>query len=441
MEHQPVREALAFLQADNDQTTQDQVMLTEIPAPPFHEDERGARYQEMLEELGLNNPRVDDEGNVLSEWLGTEEDGPAVFVGGHLDTVFPPETDVTVHVRDGVYFAPGIADNGRGLAATLSLARAFRHAQLRTVGTVVFGATVGEEGLGDLRGVKALFRNQAGNVASDFADGATGLSVDGSEAPAAGLTLRESEAGIARPVLDGFISIEPGEASRATYLGTGSHRYRVIFRGPGGHSFGAFGIPSAIHALGRAIAKIADIEVPSEPRTTFTVGEIRGGTSVNTIAAEATMMVDMRSNSEEALLELERQVLAAIRAAVVEENERWDSKAMEVEIALVGDRPAGSQPDDAVIVQTAVEAAKALGFAPVLEEAKSTDANVPISLGVPALTLGGGGDAGGMHTLGEWFNPNGAYTGVQKILLTLLALVGVEGVSDPLLPKRASARL
>jgi len=402
-----VQQALKFIESDNENTTRDQVAVTEIPAPPFQEETRGEYYKSRLEALGLSQVQVDDVGNVFGVWKGVAE-GPTVFVGGHLDTVFPDGTDTVVREQDGVYYAPGISDNGRGLAATLSLVRALQHSKIQTVGDIAFGATVGEEGLGDLRGVKALFR-------SDDA--------------------RPNQT--AQPPLDGFISIEPGDPQRVTYLGTGSHRYRVTYSGPGGHSFGAFGTPSAIHALGRAIARIADLQVPTNPRTTFTVGEIRGGTSVNTIAAEASMMVDIRSNSDDALLELEKQVLAAVREAAVEENNRWGSSSIDVLCELVGDRPAGVQAADSIIVQAAFAATTSLGFTPEHDEPKSTDANVPISLGVPSLTLGGGGDGGGMHTLGEYFNPTEAHQGVQKILLTILGLVGVEAVTEPLLPKRS----
>jgi tripeptide aminopeptidase len=394
-----VQAALAFIRSDNEQTMEDQIQITEIPAPPFHERRRGEYYKARLEALGLKDVRFDDEGNVFGLRPGTGS-GPTMFVCAHLDTVFPEGTDTTVTQRDGKYFAPGIADDGRGLAVVLSLVRALQQTGLKTHGDILFGATVGEEGLGDLRGVKAFFRDNPG--------------------------------------IDGFISIEPGEPSRTTYLATGSHRYRVTYRGPGGHSFGAFGTPSAIHALGRAIAMISDITVPEDPKTTFTVGEIRGGTSINTIAAEATMMIDMRSNSEEELRKLEAQVLDILQKAADDENRRWGRDSIRVEIELVGNRPAGSQPADAVIVQAAMAATKALGFEPELDEPHSTDSNVPISLGIPAVTLGGGGTAEGFHTLDEWFDPTDAYYGVQKILLTILGLVGVQGVSEPLLQRRFS---
>lgn len=391
---QRVQQTLDFIKDDSEHTLREQIQITEIPAPPFHEDVRGAHYRALLLQLQLEHVQTDSEGNVFGLWQG-RGDGPTVFISAHLDTVFPEDTLTSVEERDGRYFAPGISDDGRGLAVVLAVLRALKHSGVETVGNIIFGATVGEEGLGDLRGVKAFFR--------DHAD------------------------------LDGFISIEPGDPARTTYLATGSRRYQVTFRGPGGHSFGAFGLPSAIHGLGRAVAAIADVEVPENPKTTFTVGEIRGGTSVNTIAAEASMMLDMRSNSVEELTRLEEQIVSKIHTAVSEENARWRSQALTVELKLVGDRPAGSQRADASIVQAAMVATLSLGLQPGLDDAMSTDANVPISLGVPAVTLGGGGIPSGMHTLAESFDPTGGHLGVQKVFLTLLGLVGVQGVTEPLL--------
>ena len=389
-----VKDALDFIDEDSQKTLQEQIHLTEIPAPPFHEQLRGEHYRQLLQEHGLDEVLTDAEGNVYGTVRGAGN-GPTVFISAHLDTVFPEGTDTKVKEDNGRYFAPGISDDGRGLAVVLAVLRALKQSGIRTVGNVIFGATVGEEGLGDLRGVKAFFKHNTD--------------------------------------VDGFISIEPGDPTRTTYLATGSRRYQVTFRGPGGHSFGAFGIPSAIHALGRAVAAIADIEVPASPKTTFTVGEIRGGTSVNTIAAEASMMIDMRSNSMEELAKLEEQVLPCIHEALQRENERWGSHALTVDIQLVGDRPAGEQPQDAAIVQAALGATLTMGFNPGLDEAMSTDSNVPISLGIPAVTLGGGGSPAGMHTLSESFDPVNAHYGVQRTFLTLLGLVGVDGLTEPLL--------
>lgn len=392
-----IKESLQFIRSDSERTLQEQIELTEIPAPTFEEEVRGEEYKRRLIDLGIQNMQTDRVGNVFGIRPGTGK-GPKIFVSAHLDTVFPNGTDVKATIKDGKVYAPGISDDGRGLTVVLGLIRALDHAQIQTTGDIIFGATVGEEGLGDLRGVKAFFE--------DHQD------------------------------IDGFISIEPGDPSRDTYLATGSHRYSVTYRGTGGHSFGNFGMPSAIHALGRAIALISEIQTPAHPKTTFNVGTITGGTSVNTIAQHANMVIDMRSTDHDELLKLEKQVLSIIEQAKVEENKRWNKEVITVDVELVGNRPAGSQPADALIVQAALAATQAIGFEARLDEPSSTDSNVPISLGIPAVTLGGGGKFGGAHTLEEYFDPTDAYYGVQKIFLTILGLVGVEQVSDPILSKR-----
>lgn len=386
VENEQVQEALAYIKKDHDHTIEEQIRLTEIEAPTFDEGERRAYFKNRLEELGLENIEEDSVGNVFGVRPGGGS-GPRLVVCAHLDTVFPRGTDVIVKHKDGKLFAPGISDDGRGLASVLALLKVFNELGLGTEGDILFGATVGEEGLGDLRGVKNLFAT--------------------------------------RDDIDAFISIEPGPPTETTFLATGSRRYKITYKGPGGHSFGNFGTPSAIHALGRAIGTLADYKTPLEPKTTFNVGVIDGGTTVNTIAAEASMMVDMRSTSAEELEILEKQVLAIAEEAAVEENNRWELPGViKMEVKSVGNRPAGGQPSDAAIVQAALGAAEALGFEPELDDASSTDSNVPISLGIPAVTLGGGGNFGGMHTLDEFFDPKDAYQGTQRIFLTILALVG-----------------
>ncbi|WP_408007515.1 M20/M25/M40 family metallo-hydrolase [Pseudalkalibacillus sp. A8] len=391
-----IKAGLDFLERDNEYTTLEQIAITEIPAPTFQELERGLDYKKRLIEYELQNVEVDNHGNVFGIRPGIGN-GPKLVVSAHLDTVFPKDTDVKVKEQDGRIHAPGIADDGRGLSSVLTLLRAFGEADIHTTGDIIFGATVGEEGLGDLNGVKAFFENN-----------------------------RE---------IDGFISIEPGSPDRITYLGTGSRRYSVTYTGPGGHSFGDFGKPSAIHALGRAISRISELETPKNPKTTFNVGKINGGTSVNTIAASAGMVIDLRSVSSDTLTELEEKVVDVLKSAAEDENRRWETNEIQVDIKLVGDRPAGTQSEESMIVQAALASADALGFAPVLDGPSSTDSNVPISLGIPAITLGGGGVFGGCHTLCEFYDPTDAFYGVQKIFLTILGLVGVENVSEPLLTK------
>lgn len=393
-----VKAALAAIESDDERTLRDQIELTEIPSPPFKEAVRAEEYAKRLRALGFADTKTDREGNVIAIRKGSGK-GPLLVVSAHLDTVLPEGTDVRVKKQGERYFAPGIYDDGRGLAALLSVIRALNATQLKTVGDIWFVGTVGEEELGDLRGVKALFRNQAD--------------------------------------IDGFISLDGLNIDRVVNAATGSRRFRISYVGPGGHSFAAFGMPSATHAMGRAIAKMSDVETPVEPKTTFTVGTVKGGTSVNAIAADAEIGLDMRSNSAEELARLEEKMLAIARVAADEENTRWKQPGrVKVEIKLVGDRPAGAQPRDSLITQVGVRSAQALGVKDFYISASSTDSNTPISLGIPAITLGGGGIGGGSHAPQEWFSPLNAWRGPQNTLLAILALVGVDGVSEPLLTRR-----
>lgn len=397
--HAGIKQAVDFLRADDERTLKDQIELTEIPAPPFKEMVRAQEYQKRLKALGLTDARIDAEGNVIAVRKGNGK-GPVLVLSAHLDTVFPEGTDVKVKVKGNRYEAPGIYDDGRGLASLLSVLRALNQTGLKTVGDIVFVGTVGEEELGDLRGVKALFGDNK--------------------------------------AIDGFISLDGLDIGRIVNQATGSRRFRIIYTGPGGHSFSAFGLPSATHALGRAIAKISEVRTVDQPKTTFTVGTLKGGTSVNAIAAEAELGLDMRSNSAVELKKLEDQIMALAREAADDENKRWDKKdVIKVEFKLVGDRPAGAGQLDSPTVQAARRAVATVGGEVKAVTASSTDSNLPISLGIPAVTLGSGGVGGGSHGPGEWFSPINAWLGPQSTLLTVLSLVGVEGVTEPLLPVRA----
>lgn len=389
-----VASALRFLEGDNENTVRQQMEIAAIPAPTFGEEKRGEFYLSRLGGLGLDQLTRDAVGNVYGIWRGTGQ-GPTLAVFAHLDTVFPVDTPLAPQIVEGKIHGPGIADNSRGLATVLTLLRAFSHAELAATGDIIFGATVCEEGLGDLRGVKAFCQ--------DF------------------------------PELDGFIALEPGLHGLVTYECTGSTRYRVKYNGPGGHSFNDFGQPSAVHALGRSIAQIADLQVPSDPKTTFTVGVVQGGRSVNSLAAEAEMLVDLRSTSAQSLSELEAEVVRLVQKGAEDENGRWETDGVTVTAERVGNRPAGRQSVDQVIVQTAAAAGKVLGITPFTQGPKGTDANVPLSLGVPSVTLGCAGAFGGVHSLQEWFDPHNAFFGPQQILLTILGLVGYAGHSKPLL--------
>ena len=398
-----VAKTLEDIKADDARTLDEQKRITEIPAPPYKEKIRAEYYQKRMQELGFKDAAIDTEGNVIALRKGTGGGRPKLVVSAHLDTVFPEGTDVTVKEKDGALVAPGIGDDSRGLAALLSLVKAMNANEIATVGDIMFVGTVGEEELGNLRGVKALFR--------DHAD------------------------------IDGFISIDGLGITRVVNQATGSHRYEFVFKGPGGHSFAEFGLPSAIHAMGRAIAKIAELQPPSDPKTTFTVGTVTGGTSVNAIAAEARMAVDMRSNSEEELLKLEARLLELVKEAVADENARWKSDKMTVEARLIGDRPAGIVPMDSPIVQATQRTVAAVTKGPRPTFAgSSTDSNIAMSLGIPAVTIGGGGEGGNWHSRNEWYKPVNAWYGPQNALLTVLMLSGLDGVTKPALSVRKGGK-
>ena len=393
--HAAVETALAQIEAQDAQYLDELIRLTEIPAPPFKEAARAAYYLEQMKRRGLQDAYIDDEGNAIGIRKGIG-DGPTILVAAHLDTVFPEGVDTTVQERDGRYYAPGIGDDTRGLASLLSVIEALNDSGIQTRGDIIFAGNVGEEGRGDLRGAKALFRDH--------------------------------------PDIDGFISVDGVRLTDIINGGTGSRRFEFHFRGPGGHSFGAFGLASAIHAMGRAIAKIGDVEPPRSPKTTFTVGTVEGGTSVNSIAADAVFALDMRSNGKEELAALESEIKALALEAVAEENARWNNGEITVEFRLIGDRPVGMTPANSAIVQATALAFDAVGANLEGLKAASTDSNVPMSLGIPAVTISAGGDGGGAHSPDEWFAPVNAYRGPQTVLLVTLAMVGIADVSAPLLP-------
>jgi tripeptide aminopeptidase len=383
MQDAAIKAAVEGLRASEPQTLEDQVRLCEVEAPPFKEAKRAAMYAQMFKDIGLTNVRIDKEGNVLGEKRGAQPRPHLVF-SAHLDTVFPEGTDVKVKREGTMLRAPGIGDDCRGLAVLLAVARAMVKANIPTPGAITFVGTVGEEGLGDLRGVKYLFR-----------EGLKGQ-------------------------IDRFVSID-GTGLGITHTAVGSLRYRVTFKGPGGHSYGAFGMVNPIQALGRAMSRIADFEVPRQPKTTFNVGRIGGGTSVNAIPFEAWAEVDMRSADPAALKALDAKFHKAIDEAVAAENARWGSKQLAVEKQLVGDRPAGGTPPESPIVLAAVSATKALGLATTLDEG-STDSNIPMNMGIPAITIDGGGRGSGAHALNEAFDSTNSWQGTQRALLIAIAL-------------------
>jgi tripeptide aminopeptidase len=394
-----VRAALEAIAAGEPDTIAEQIRLTKIPAPPFLEQQRAEYYLQQMQRRGLPEAYIDAEGNVIGLHRGSGE-GPLLAIAAHLDTVFPLETDLAVEQRDGRYYAPGISDDGRGLTVLLTLIETLSSSAITTRGDILFIGNVGEEGLGDLRGIKAIFR--------DF------------------------------PQIDGFVSIDGSGLSGITTGATGSRRFEVVFTGPGGHSFSAFGLVSAIHAMGRAIANISELETPNEPKTTFTVGTVSGGTSVNSIAAHAAFELDMRSNDTGELVRLEQRVREAVQAGVAAENTRWDNNGeITVDFRLIGDRPSGSTSGDNPIVQVAALAMAEAGGELQRLRISSTDSNIPMALGIPAITITGGGESGGEHSPEEWFDPRDSERGPQMALLLVLGLVGIEGTSAPLLQRHA----
>jgi len=379
-----VRAAMEAARRNEPQTLETQVKVCEIPAPPFHEEVRGKELERRFRELGLKDVRMDRAGNVIGVRHGKAAH-PNLVLSAHLDTVFPEGTDVRVK-RDGeVLKGPGIGDDCRGLTVMLAVIRALDEGHVETPGTITFVADVGEEGMGDLRGVKNLFFESL------------------------------------QAQIDKFISVD-GTGLGITHIGVGSNRYRVTFKGPGGHSYGAFGMANPIQAMGRAIAKIDALEVPRQPKTTFNVGRVGGGTSVNAIPFEAWMEVDMRSADPASLKALDGKFNAAVKQAVVEENQRWGNRGpVKVAAELVGVRPAGQTPKDSPIVLTALGVSRALQIEEVLHEG-STDSNVPMNLGIPAITISGGGSGTGAHSLNEAFDPKDSWRGTQRALLLTISL-------------------
>lgn len=384
MKDPTVKAALDFAKANEPQAIEDEIRFCEIPAPSFKETARGEELKRVFQQLGLQNVRVDKAGNVLGDRPGLAPK-PHFVLAAHLDTVFPEGTNVKVKREGAVLHGPGIGDDCRGLAVLVSIVRSLKQANVQTPGSITFVADVGEEGLGDLRGMKQLFNE----------------------------TLKGQ--------VDRFVSID-GTGLSVTHTFVGSHRYRVTFKGPGGHSFGAFGLANPIDALGRAIAKIAEFQVPTQPKTTFNVGRIGGGTSVNSIPFEAWMEVDMRSVDKAALQSVDASFHKAVDSALIEENTRWGHPNMlTVTKDLVGDRPAGAMAADSPIVKAAFDATRAFGWT-ANTGTGSSDANYPCSLGIPSLDIGGGGRGTGAHALGEAFDTTDSWQGTQRALLLTIVL-------------------
>jgi len=382
-----VTRALSSFETNADAITQEHIRICSVPASPFNEHERSEYLRQKFLELRLTEVEIDEEGNCLGLIEGASR-SPFIVVSAHLDTVFSKDTNFTVVRRDDRLFAPGIVDDGSGLAALIALAQAVRNERIVTEGSILFVGTVGEEGEGNLRGVRHLLTK--GRWASR---------------------------------VDAFLSFDGPGVDRITNRALGSRRYRAEFVGPGGHSWGDFGLPNPVHAMGRAISRLAAYPAPKEPRTTFNVGRIEGGTSVNAIPSKASMEVDLRSTAETELRRLDAFFRRAMKDAADEENaaRRAGVAELRLKLDLIGERPTGETPSDSPLVELAIEATKVLGFEPRLDQA-STDSNLPISLGIPAITLGAGGYSGNSHTLDEWYDPRDRDKGLKRGLLVILGM-------------------
>ena len=387
-----ISRVLQILREGVSATTEEQIRITEIPAPPFHESARAAYMKKLLAAAGLR-VEIDDTGNVIGEWAGTSPE--VIMVTAHMDTVFPENTDVHVKREGGRLLAPGISDNGTGLAALVALAKAFRDAKIKTNMTILFVADVGEEGEGNLRGMRAL-----------------------------------AEAYKKR--LKYVMALDGSAVEYVTTSALASRRVEITISGPGGHSWSDFGAPNPIHAMGRGIARFVTVHVSESPRTSFNVGEIEGGTSVNSIPSSAQMKVDLRSESETELAAIEGHLRDAVKAGIDEEMSAARERGMagsanmlNLKINVLGVRPAGELPENSPLLSALLAADNQLGNRS-RRERSSTDANIPLSMGIQAISLGAGGRSGGAHTLDEWYDPAGRELGLQRVALTVLTLAGLE---------------
>ena len=384
-----VTRALSEIARRHPQVLQWQRALAQIPSPTGEEGARARYMQRQFEIMGLEGVHIDSLGNVLASF-GSPKARPRVLLSAHLDTVFPIGTPLAIKQEGERLVGPGVHDDARGLAVLLGVAEALTRGRVPLKGSLLFAGTVGEEGLGDLKGMKALFA--AGGEAAG---------------------------------VDYVVNVDGAGMDRVVNQALGSRRYRVAYRGPGGHSWNDYGLVNPANALGRAISRLSQIDVPRVPRSSLNVGRLGGGTSVNAIPQEAWMELDLRSVDAQALTSLEKQTMDALVEALHEERSaRGDTQAqLDLDVRLVGDRPAGAISSGSPLVLAALAVTRALGVEAVLSES-STDANVPLSRGIPAVSLGGGGVGGREHSVDEWFDPTEAQHGVERAFLLFLFLAG-----------------
>ena len=381
-----VKKAFNYIIDIEEKTNKNLIELTEIEAPPFKEEKRAKEFAKRLQLAGLENVWIDSIGNVIGFLKGSIGD-KNIAINAHIDTVFPEGTDVRVQVRNDTLYAPGIGDDTRGLAMLLTIAETIKMNNIVPVNNIIFIGTVGEEGLGDLRGVRYLFENN-------------------------------------NPKIDSWIAIDGGSIGRVNNQALGSYRYEVVFDGPGGHSWGAFGLVNPHHALGYGIKNFiekADLYTSSGPKTSYNVGVINGGTSINSIPFESSMLIDIRSIEPNRLDDMEEILFNSMQKALKEQNEMKRSGSdLALTINKIGNRPSGKVEESVPLIQRTIAATQYMGVEPRLTIG-STDSNIPISIGVPSVTIGRGGEGGGAHSLDEWWINKDGYKSIQLALLILLS--------------------
>ena len=385
-----VKKAFKYILDVEEKTNTNLIELTEIEAPPFKEEKRAKEFSERLKLAGIEKVWIDSIGNVIGLLEGSIGN-KNIAIDAHLDTVFPEGTDVQVRVKNDTLFAPGIGDDTRGLAMILTIAETIVKSEIKPVDNILFIGTVGEEGLGDLRGVRYLFKNN-------------------------------------EPKIDSWIAIDGGSIGRVNNQALGSYRYEVIFDGPGGHSWGAFGLVNPHHALGAGIKNFvekADIYTDSGPKTSYNVGIISGGTSINSIPFKSSMQIDIRSIDPNRLNDMEEILFNSMNKALDEQNEiKRRGPDLKLTIDKIGNRPSGKVDESVPLIQKTIAATQYMGIEPRLTIG-STDSNIPISLGLPAVTIGRGGEGGGAHSLDEWWLNKDGYRSIQLALLILLSESGI----------------
>jgi len=390
VKNKKVKAAFEHIVSIETKTLKRHIALTEIEAPPFKEEKRAAVFAEYYRDLGMDSVWIDSEGNVLGLLLGSEGK-QTVALDAHLDTVFPEGTNVKVRIENDTLYAPGIGDDTRGLSMLLTILETIKTNNIQPKDNLLFVGSVGEEGLGDLRGVKHLFRENG-------------------------------------PQINSWIAIDGGNIGRVNNKGLGSYRYRVTFKGPGGHSWGAFGLGNPHHALGEAIGnfvRAADIYTAKGPKTSYNVGVISGGTSINSIPFESIMEIDIRSIEPLHLKAMEVLLKKAVRKALAHQNElKRQGPDLTVKIDKIGNRPSGELSDTLPLIQRTLAATTHFGAKPFLTRG-STNSNIPITKGIPSVTIGRGGNGGKAHSLGEWWINEEGYKAIQLALLIVLSETGM----------------